>query len=204
VSWVFAFGVLLTFGLVAPILFAMAGAQARKRAWLYAAALYAVLSWGGCTLAIIGEEDSALATLGGLMILVGWGGSSVHAFVIRPEYQRRLAGGGADSLERARDIVHRRQEAQRLALREPAVARELGVGRPDIPNARSMGVVDVNHAGAPALATLPGIDNHLADEIVTAREAIDGFKSLEDLGGVMDLDGDLVEDLRPYVVFLPR
>jgi helix-hairpin-helix protein len=203
VTWFFAFGVLLSFGLAAPVLFAMAGSQARKRSWLYAAALYAVLSWGGCVLAIIGEEDSTVATLGGLGIIVGWLGSAAHAFVIRPEYAR-LAAGVTNPLENARSIVETRREAHRLVEREPEVARELGVGRPDVPQARAMGVVDINHASAVALATLPGIDNHLARDIVTAREEIDGFESLEDMGGVLDLDGNLVEDLRPYVVFLPR
>jgi hypothetical protein len=42
VTWFFAFGVLLSFGLAAPVLFAMAGSQARKRSWLYAAGLYAL------------------------------------------------------------------------------------------------------------------------------------------------------------------
>jgi DNA uptake protein ComE-like DNA-binding protein len=67
-----------------------------------------------------------------------------------------------------------------------------------------MGVLDVNQVPAPVLATLPGIDNHLAGEIVRAREEIDGFKSLEDMGGVLDLDGNIVEDIRPYVVFIRR
>lgn len=53
-------------------------------------------------------------------------------------------------------------------------------------------------------AALPGIDDALASDIVAAREQIDGFGSLEDLGGVLGLDGNTVEDLRPYVVFLPR
>jgi DNA uptake protein ComE-like DNA-binding protein len=123
--------------------------------------------------------------------------------VIRGDYQRRLAGV-QNPLEAARSAVETRKEAQRLALAEPDVARELGVGRPDIEGARTMGVIDVNQVPARLLATLPGIDNHLAAEIVRAREEIDGFKSLEDMGGVLDLDGDTVEDLRPYVVFLPR
>jgi DNA uptake protein ComE-like DNA-binding protein len=67
-----------------------------------------------------------------------------------------------------------------------------------------MGVVDVNHAGAGAIATLPGVDDDLAREIVRCREEVDGFGSLADLGGVLDLDYDTVEELRPYVVFLPR
>jgi DNA uptake protein ComE-like DNA-binding protein len=51
---------------------------------------------------------------------------------------------------------------------------------------------------------LPGVDLRLAREIVAAREEIDGFDTLVDLGEVLRLDVNLVEDLRPYVVLLPR
>jgi hypothetical protein len=204
VTWFFAFGVLLTFGVAAPILFAVAGSQARRRPWLFAAVLYGVLSWGGIALAGVTERHSTGSTIAGLMLIVGFLGSSAHAFVIRPEYARRIGSGVVNPLEAARNAVETRKEAQRLAHEEPDVARELGVGRPDIPTARSMGVVDVNHVSAQTLATLPGIDNHLAAEIIAARDDINGFSSLEDMGGVLDLDGNLVEAIRPYVVFLPR
>ena len=31
-----------------------------------------------------------------------------------------------------------------------------------------------------------------------------GFKTLAEMGGVLDLEADTVETLRPFVVFLPR
>jgi DNA uptake protein ComE-like DNA-binding protein len=203
VTWLFALGVALTFGLAAPILFAVAGGQTRMRSWLYAAALYAVLNWGGLAIFAATPEDSALSDVSAAMFFIGWLGSTAHAFVIRGDYQRRLAGA-QNPLEAARSAVEARREAQRLVRDEPDVARELGIGRPDVEGARTMGVLDVNQVPANLLATLPGIDNHLAAEIVRAREEIDGFKSLEDMGGVLDLDGNTVEDIRPYVVFVPR
>lgn len=201
---IWALGSLLSFGIAAPILFAVAGSQARKDAWVWWAIVYGVLSWGGIALAAATPADSAVNTLSGGMILVGWIASSAHAFAVRKEYRRRVSGAPTDPVAAARDIVATRREAQRLAHEEPAVARELGVGRPDVPGANSMGVVDVNHASAGALATLPGVDDQKAGEIVAAREEIDGFSSLEDCGGVLGLDADVVEDLRPFVVFLPR
>jgi DNA uptake protein ComE-like DNA-binding protein len=201
---IWALGVLLSFGIAAPILFAIAGSQAHKRAWTLWGVVYGVLSWGGIAIATSTAEGTALNTLSGGMILVGWIASSAHAFAVRKEYRQRSSGAALDPLEAARNAVEARKEAQRLAREEPAVALELGVGRPDIPTARSMGVVDVNHASAGALAKLPGIDDQTARAIVTAREEIDGFNSLEDCGGVLGLDADVVEDLRPFVVFLPR
>jgi hypothetical protein len=203
VTWLWAFGNLMPFGIATPILFGVAGAQARRRAWKIAAVIYGVIAYSGLLLAIIGDRDSTPATLGGLLILVAWIGGAVHGFLIRPAYARALAGGPS-ALDRARDVVHKREEAQRLVAREPQVARQMGVGRPDVPGAIDMGVVDINHAGADAIAALPGVDDALAREIVRAREACDGFKTLAEMGGVVDLEADTVEDLRPFVVFLPR
>jgi DNA uptake protein ComE-like DNA-binding protein len=40
--------------------------------------------------------------------------------------------------------------------------------------------------------------------MIEVRTQTDGFSSLEDLGTVLDLPGDLVERLHDHVVFLPR
>jgi len=67
-----------------------------------------------------------------------------------------------------------------------------------------MGVVDVNHAAATAIAKLPEVDTELAERIVAAREEIRGFSSPEDLGQVLDLDPSLVDRLRDRTVYLMR
>jgi DNA uptake protein ComE-like DNA-binding protein len=46
-------------------------------------------------------------------------------------------------------------------------------------------------------------DVELADRVVTARERVDGFSSIEDFGTVLDLPGSQVEHLRDHVVCLP-
>jgi DNA uptake protein ComE-like DNA-binding protein len=55
-----------------------------------------------------------------------------------------------------------------------------------------------------ALVDLPRVDGDLATRIIEAREKVNGFSSLEDMGIAMDLSGDVVEALRGDVVFLPR
>lgn len=100
-------------------------------------------------------------------------------------------------------VAHRRR-ALRLARDHPSLALEAGVGRPDILGAFHGEVVDVNNAGAEAIAALPGITLRLALHIVDIRERINGFSSLEDLGLVLDVDADQVRSLRGRVVFLPR
>ena len=63
-------------------------------------------------------------------------------------------------------------------------------------------MVDVNNASASALLRLPGITDALATRIIEVRAQTAGFSSLEDLGTVLDLPGQLVERLRDHVVFL--
>ena len=89
-------------------------------------------------------------------------------------------------------------------MRTHKLALEAGVGRPDLPGAYDGGLIDLNHAPAEVIACLPTFDAELAGRIVTARERVDGFASLEDFGTVLDLPGDHVEHLRDRVVFLPR
>ena len=202
-TWFWWAGSLIPFGFLTPILFAVAAVRARKRAWWGWAGLYAVAVYGGLAVYIVAASDSDLEGSAALVTVMGWVAGIVHTFVARFEYARRLDGPGTP-LERARDAISRRREAQRLALSEPLTALEMGLGRPDVPGATHMGVVDVKHAAEEALAGLPGVSDALAREIATARVQVDGFKSVEDLGEVLRLDGDAVEDLRPYVVFLPR
>jgi hypothetical protein len=97
-----------------------------------------------------------------------------------------------------------RERSLRLVRDNPSLAIEAGVGRPDIVGAFHGGLVDLNNAGAGALASLPGITQRLALHIVDVRERINGFSSLEDLGLMLELDPDQVEAVRGLVVLLPR
>jgi DNA uptake protein ComE-like DNA-binding protein len=86
---------------------------------------------------------------------------------------------------------------------QPALAHELGVGRPDVPGADDYGLVDVNHCPAAALTRLPGVTEDLASRIVSQREQAGGFSSVEDLGVLLDLPPVTVDGLRDTAVFLP-
>ena len=157
-----------------------------------------IVGWVG---AINTDGDSGLA--GGLIIL-GWVGAVATTLSIRPTYLRAVGSGFAEAREQAEQRLADRREAIRIAAENPALAQEIGVGRPDRPGARDGGVVDVNNAPASALTLLPGVDAALATRIVEVRTEVNGFSSLADMGGVMDLDGNAVERLRDRAVFLPR
>ncbi|MDO8189408.1 helix-hairpin-helix domain-containing protein [Conexibacter sp. JD483] len=150
------------------------------------------------TFAVIGSSDEDPATPVGLVILIVWIGSIVHAFVIRKEFVRRL-----DLRLLVEDSELDREIALGIARDDPAQAAQLGIGRPDLPGATTGGVVDVNHASVTVLATLPGIGDRLARQIVGTRQAMGLFSSVAELGMVLDLPASTVERLRPLVIFLP-
>jgi Helix-hairpin-helix motif len=120
------------------------------------------------------------------------------------EHLGHLLHPGDPRIVRAREHLAERKKALALARDVPGLALEAGVGRPDLPGSFHGGVVDVNHAPVQVIASLPGFDLQLAARLVAAREELDGFSSLEDLGTVLDLPGDEVEHIREHVVFLPR
>ncbi len=115
-----------------------------------------------------------------------------------------VSSGGDRRLDRARARLAERDKARQLAREDPRLALEAGVGRPDLPNSLDGGLVDVNNAPPAVIASLPGFDTALAGRVVAAREQVDGFSSLEDLGSVLDLSAAEVERVRDHTVFLPR
>jgi len=120
------------------------------------------------------------------------------------DHLAHLIHPGDARLDGARERLAERKKALKLARENPQLALEAGVGRPDLPGAYDAGLVDLNHAPVGVIACLPTFDKELAGRVVAARERVGGFASLEDLGTVLDLAGDQVEDLRHHVVFLPH
>jgi DNA uptake protein ComE-like DNA-binding protein len=179
---------------------AYAGTVMRKRRWTALGALWSIITLAGWVLAVANNGGAA----GGLLIILGWAGAIATSFAIRSSYLHLVASPFEEALVGAEQRLTEREQARKLARERPALAKELGVGRPDVANAQDAGLVDINNAPASVLAKLPGVDDALATRIVEARAATHGFTSVEDLGTALDLDGHTVEDLRDCVVFLPR
>ncbi len=63
-----------------------------------------------------------------------------------------------------------RDQARALAAEDPALARELRIGRPDAPRTYDDGgLVDVNHAPREIIEALPGMTPELADRVLRRR-----------------------------------
>jgi DNA uptake protein ComE-like DNA-binding protein len=179
-----------------------AGIRSRARTWIGLG-----IGWSAVTLAGwigAGITSSRHNSVAGIVIIVGWIGAIATSFTIRAEYERRMASPLLKATEEAQERLDDRRRALQLARGNPALAAEVGIGRPDRSGAVSAGLVDVNNASVSALLELPGVDDRLATKIVETRAQCGGFSSLEDLGATLDLDGDVVEGLRGRVVCLPR
>lgn len=191
--------VALGFGFTTWAAFLYLGSRARNRSWLVSAAVYGALLvlW-----AVLPNTNNSTATaIGVVSLLVAWIGGTGHAAAIKGN-ARRLRPSDDPQLEAARQRIERRAEGKRLAAEDHRMAREVGVGRPDLPGADDFGLVDVNHASQEALCHLPGITPEIARRIAETRESVGFFKSAEDLGISLYLSPSLVDEIREYAVFL--
>jgi DNA uptake protein ComE-like DNA-binding protein len=187
----------------APFLYATVRTGAQK--FKIATGVYLSLSVvAGVLLAVAGHGHGGLNTFAGLLLILLAGAGCAHTLAIRNEYGRQLALFEDPTLLEAQQREQRRARALRLVKQNPKRALQLGVGRPDVKGSFDGGLVDVNHANAKALATLPGVDADKAKQIVELRESADGFSSADDLDVVLDLEPGTLAQLRERVVFLPR
>jgi DNA uptake protein ComE-like DNA-binding protein len=183
--------------------FGYAGIRARRPLWIGFGAAYALVAAAAIVVTSLDDNTVGLEDdLGYLAMFAGWGIGIAHSFALRKTYLRRIDLLDDPALQAARIARERQAYARELAQRDPQLARQAQIGRSG--GFDEAGIVDVNHARVEDLADLPRIDAATARRIVAVREDLGGFSSLEDLGMTMDLPGDVVEDLRGRVVFLPR
>ena len=187
-------------GAWAPI---YAGAKAKRGLWVGLGILWCLIVIAGFVADGLSSHPNSDGLTGGLLIL-GWVGAIATSFSIAPAYRRQMSSPLEAAVEAGEQRLLDHERARRLAAENPALAKEIGVGRPDRAGAADAGLVDVNNASVTALLKLPGVNGELATKIIETREHVHGFSSVEDMGLVLDLDGDLVEGLRDETVFLPR
>ncbi|GAA2095476.1 hypothetical protein GCM10009780_42230 [Actinomadura alba] len=159
---------------------------ARRRSWLLT---LVTLGYVGLVVLMfmgLDESEPAGSTMENLAVtsmLVLMVGGAVHCALLvtwprREASTRRLDPSLIGDLERR----VRREQALSLVRYYPAIARELNIGRPDLPQFfEDGGLVDVNAVPTPVLAALPGMTAHQARQIVAQRQAQGGFGSVEDL-----------------------
>jgi Helix-hairpin-helix motif len=208
-SFVWALLPVLSFGYLAPIPIIHAAVKLRTWTLWAAAALYtaAEIVWWSATMTVTDEpvDPAELSDPPGWAFLVLLGllvVPTAHAFAVRGRvFEPRPQDPALVAALQARQ---RRQEARAIAARDVHLARELRIGRPDLPRQfDDGGLVDLNHAPVPVLVQLLGLSEADAAKVIEARDRIDGFSSAEEVVAYTELSPSLVDGLRERLVFLP-
>jgi hypothetical protein len=99
----------------------------------------------------------------------------------------------------------RRAEARAIVTKDPLMARELGIGRPDQQRAYDDGgLVDLNSAPAAAIATTCGILVSTAELLVQAREARGGaFSDVTEALIAAEIPVQLWDPIRDRAILMP-
>jgi Helix-hairpin-helix motif len=198
----------LTLGWATPFVFAGAAIWRRTGHLMIASVIYLGLFALQTVLLPVIDTDPGAERLYGACLLTQMVVGCFHAFLVRRRVFDPEGTGGVARNEAAIGMVRQqrllRAKARELAATDPAMAKELRIGRPDLPRRYDDGgLIDVNHAPAGVLTMLPGITDELARRIEKVRAETGGFLSAEELSTLAGLPPALTADLSEYGVFLP-
>lgn len=182
-------------------------AALRRSIWLALAAVahLGIMIFGWVALLTSPEDLSGpWDDLGIVALLVSTVGGSVHGGVLGFTWRNmpgRAPFGDQPPARPAPPHVlvqqDRREQARQLLANHPAIARQLHIGRPDLPRAfDDGGLIDVNSVPAQVLATLPGVTPEAAQRIVVDRQLRGELRTIDEL-----ISRQL---LPPYVVHMLR
>ena len=200
---------LLSLGMLAPVPFVHAAVRTRRVLDAAVAVGYAIAAAATITIMAAaphgpdGKTAAPWSTIGGLLILAVLVGGTVHLALLRRRVYRPAPRHSDPAIAAALAARDRREEARRLAATDPLLAREVRIGRPDLPRRYDDGgLVDLNTAPASVLAQVLGVDTAAAATIVAAREAAGRLTSVEDLFAYSDLPVDLWDVVRDRGIVL--
>jgi hypothetical protein len=193
-----------------PFLY-LAMVRRRRRDWLVCA---------GYVLAVIIEVVAITALphgsgqeFAGILAVLLIGGGTAHSFVaLRPgalataqaqdQIEQQSEANQDLALQAARNRIHQRAEVRKLIADNPALARELRVGRPDLPrNFEDGGLVDVNHVGPEVLAWHLGLSPAEAQAVVAARDQLGRLTSCAEMSTYASLRPDRLDSVTDLIYF---
>lgn len=198
-SWIWAVLPFVTLGFVTPVTFLWAAQRVRSRHYVVATLVYTVLVLLGF---VVPDEDLSVA-----FVTVAWLGGTVHALAVRSSVFRAHSPTEETTMDTAVDAARERRELRRkareIATEDPGLARELGIGRPDVQrDFDDGGLVDINSVPAEVLMQLRGMTAELAERIVQVRETRGPYSSVEELSVFADLPPGLSDRLAERLLFL--
>lgn len=196
---------LVSVGMFAGVPVVHAAARLRRiRLWLLAVAYASVTAFAWVTVPTAEVRDAtAVENLAAGAVLVLMIGGTIHAFLLR----RHVFGRSEPVDPAVADVLaarRRREEARSMAESDPALARELGVGRPDLDREYDDGgLIDVNHVPPGVLVTRLDFSAAQAAQAVQQRVSLGGFTGVQELGMYCDLSPGFMHSVSDRIVFLP-
>jgi hypothetical protein len=190
----------LSFGLLAPVPFAYAAVRLHQRRMWAVTAAYTVV-WLAVIVGGFSDSDvgGIVAGTGAIALMAG---GTIHAFLLRGRVFTP-APAAQPAIAAALAARRRREEARAIATGDVALARELRIGRPDLPRQfDDGGLVDVNNVPVQVLVDRLDLSPAQAGEVVEARERLGGFAGPEELIGFSELSEATVNALRDRLLFL--
>jgi SARP family transcriptional regulator, regulator of embCAB operon len=102
----------------------------------------------------------------------------------------------------SRDKLERRKQARHLVATNPALARDLKIGRPDlVRDYDDGGLVDVNHVPVGVLSSGLGLTPIEARDVLAVRDKLGRFGSPGELCAYTRLSPGRVDELRDLMIF---
>ena len=133
------------------------------------------------------------------LLLIGAG----TLFAVSAVRRQRLQDGNVAAVVGAKSLRQKRAAARELAERDPQMARDLRIGRPDLRRQYDDGdLVDVNAAPAEVLVAWLGLDRTAALQIVNVRNDLGGFESEAELVSFAGLDPTTLGQIRDRIIVL--
>ena len=206
VSVVWALAPLITLGMGTSLVFVLPAVRLRKPIHWVVVLVY--LAMTVTAFATVDSPDGSAADIVFTVLIMSLLlGGTVHAFAIRSRVFSVRGVSAGPRYEDALAMATHRRELRRTArdtARDPVLAWELRIGRPDLPRGfDDGGLVDVNHVPPYVLASLPGMNPGLVDRVLRTREQCGGLSSVEELSALAELPPSLTETLAEYTIFLP-
>jgi hypothetical protein len=181
--------------------------QLRKQALL--------LAVGACILGVLVAIDSAMTDpgseeltlageLGGLVGLALCAVGVVIAFRVRPiVFAAPVVDTMQPAISAALAARQQRHSARELATRDPALARELRIGRPDLPRTHpDGGLVDLNTVPSVVLAQEFGWSPEDVNKLVSTRDHVGPFISLAEVSALTGIDQRRIDEAAERAVLI--
>jgi hypothetical protein len=156
--------------------------------------------------------DNIWTNSGALLYLAAWIGGVVFGLVMGPklDWSPRMSSVVAPSYDPNPAAIagvqaarRKREEAREMARRDPQMARDLRIGRPDLPRRYDDGgLVDMNSVPEETMTRWLGLSVAQSAQVVEARQQLSRFEHVEDLVNLASLEPSTYDQVKDRIILL--